>query len=387
MNSQIEEVYSSMRSSDSGLPTARPDFRLKSISWDDLERYVDKCHKYGIQYNYTMNANDVGNLEEFSKIYDNIVKGVKKLESIGIDRITISNPLLLDLVCKHTKIPIEASTIMNINSIQTPKVIKSLYPNIDKICMSIEKNRSIGFVQKMKSACDEVGITLEIMTNEFCMVDNAPCSNIHRNTCYMLHSANMTQDVAQKGLNSDGTRQPKGVAGYPWFVKTGCIFGRDIDKTAWLNSRTIWPNEFFKYSEVTSVKKFKVTCRTAPKEFGLTLIERYMKGEYNGLLAGLWLQLQASTLSARKNFDEIQKNSAEKVPYHTELLSKPHKMKMRKDGNWVTGNFTFMDRFFEDPSYNPDDYLSVDKPDSDLMSWEDNWIFKWAKISDIRNYS
>lgn len=386
-NVKVEEVYSSMRASHSGLPTARPDFRLADIGWDDLQRYIDKCHKYGIQYNYTMNASDVGDLEEFSKKYDLIVEGVKRLESMGIDRITISNPLLIDLVCKHTKIPIEASTIMNINSVQTPKVIKSLYPNIDKICMSLEKNRSIYFIQKMKKACEEVGITLEIMTNEFCMVDNAPCSNIHRNTCYILHSANMPQDVAQKGINSDGTEQPKGVAGYPWYVKTGCIFGRAFDKTAWLNSRTVWPNEFFEYSKLSTVDKFKVTCRTAPREFGLTLIERYMKGEYNGLLAGLWLQLQASTLSARKNFDKIQQNAANNVPYHTELLSKTHKMKMKlSNGKFVEGNFRFMDRYFLDPEFNPDDLVSVDKSDDELLPHEDNWVVKWAKISDINNY-
>lgn len=379
---KIHELYSSLRSSYSGIPTARPDFRLKETTWEELEAYIKKAHELGMIFNYTMNASDVGDLEHFSKNYSKIAESVKRLERIGVDRVTIASPLLLDLVCQETKLPIEVSTIMHVDSLQTPHVLKELYPNINKICLGVSKNREIGFVRKITEVCKSLGIELEVMVNEFCMIENAPCQNIHRPHCYKLHSANQTENVARKGINSDGSKQPSRVSGYPWSSGTsGCVYSRNIDKTAWLNSRTVWPNESLEYANITGVRNYKVTCRTAPKDWGLQLNELYMRGEYNGPLAGLWLQLQASLLSAREKFDNIQNKMVSTIPYNAEILSRPHRMKMRMtDGTWYEGDLKFYDRFFLDPAYSPDDYVSVDKEDDELKEWECNWVYKWNKI-------
>lgn len=385
-NIKINELYSSLRPTYSNIPSARPDFRLKDQTWKELEEYIKNVHKYGMIFNYTMNANDVGNLEEFSKKYDILKESIKKLENIGVNRVTIASPLLMDLVCQETKLPIEVSTIMHIDSLQTPKVLKELYPNINKICLGVSKNREIDFVKKMNLVCISNNIELEIMVNEFCMIENAPCQNIHRPHCYKLHSVNQSEDVARKGINSDGSKQPRRVAGYPWSSGTsGCVYSRNIDKTAWLNSRTVWPNEFYKYSELTGVNNYKITCRTAPKDFGLQLNELYMRGNYDGPLAGLWLQLQASLLSSREKFNTIQNKMVSTIPYSCDILSEKHEMEMKlSNGTIIHGNFNFFDKFFLDPKYSPDDFISVDKEDSELKEFEDNWVYKWDKINQIK---
>ena len=69
------------------------------------------------------------------------------------------------------------------------------------------------------------------------------------------------------------------------------------------------------------------------------------------------------------------------IPYNCDTLSKAHELSfVHSDGTVRTGQFTFFDRFFLDPKYSPDDYVSVDKDDNDLLPHECNWVFKWDKI-------
>lgn len=386
---RVHELYGSMRHTKSGLPTGRPDFRLEDISFEYLEKYVKACHANGLIFNYTMNANYIGNLAQINAKYSVIVDALKKLEDIGIDRITVSHPILLDIVCNHTNIPIEVSTILNINSLQAPRELKQRYPNINKICMSIDKIRNIDFVSKMQQECEDNGILLETMVSEFCAIGFMSCSQLHRNFCYNMHSMNMPQDIAQKSKyideNGNEVKMEKEVSGYPWTSgKKGCIFNRAIDSKIWLSSRTIWPNEIAEYIEMTGVKQIKITTRTAPADFALKLTRWYAEGHYDGPLAGLWLALQGSTLNVREQFDEIQSKAQSSIPYLCKDLSKKHKitMKLCYKGTWESyeGEFKFMDLFFLYSEIDWTDIVWVDKPDDELKEYECNWIAKWHKL-------
>lgn len=386
---QIYELYSSLRSSYSHLPTARPDFRLPLIDWEYLKKFVEACHANGLIFNYTMNANFVGNLTDVTKHYDEIVANIKRLEEeIKIDRITVSHPILLEIVNRNTNLAIECSTIMNINSIQAPAMLKSIYPHIDKICMGIDKNRNIEFVTKMNDECRKQGIKLEIMCSEFCQIGWMSCTQLHRNHCYNMHSMNMTEDEARNGvstINDTKVHQPKEIAGYPWTSgKVGCIFNRSGDPAVWLNSKTIWPNEIERYCNMTGVEHIKITTRTAPADFAEYLTEAYASSRYDGPLAALWLALPASVLSARDNFDKIQNAGAKAAPYLCKDLSTPHKISMHvwyKDSwNHLEGEFTFMDLFFMFSDIDWSDIKWVDKPDQELEVYESNWIHKWHKM-------
>ena len=122
---KVHELYGSMRSSKIALPTSRPDFRLPDITDAYLIDYVKACHDNGLIFNYTMNANFIGNLEDISNKYEDIVNALKFLENeVKVDRITVAHPILLDIVCKHTSIPIEVSTVLNVNSLQAPRELK-----------------------------------------------------------------------------------------------------------------------------------------------------------------------------------------------------------------------------------------------------------------------
>lgn len=385
---RVHELYSSLRGSYSKLPTARPDFRLAHHNWDYLKQYVDACHANGLIFNYTMNSNMLGDLTEITKKYDEIVSGLKKLEEIGVDRVTVSHPILLDMVCKHTNLEIECSTIMNINSLQAPRQLKSMYPNIRKICMGIDKNRNIDFVRNMQEVCESENIILEIMASEFCGIGSMSCTQLHRNHCYNMHSFNMTENEARNGksvIDGKEVEQPSEVKGYPWSGgKAGCIFNRAGDPTAWLMTKTIWPNELKSYATVTGIHNIKITTRTAPIDFAEYLTTCYATGKYDGPLAGLWLALPASLLSSRENFDKIQNVSVNAIPYMCNDLSSLHKTSMHVwvNDEWVhlDGEFRFIDIFLMFQNVDWSDIVWVDKPDQELKPYENNWIHKWHKI-------
>jgi collagenase-like PrtC family protease len=367
---RITETYSSMRYGDTKLPTARPDFRLKQITWDELEWYIKELNKYNIEFNYTMNGVDIGDLKTFDNNLPDFINSVKRLESIGVKRFTIAHPLIVEIATKHTNVPIELSTIMHIDSLQIIKVWRDISKNIDKICLNLYKNRDIGFVKRMNEVCDKYNMKLEVMANEFCNISGAPCEGIYRDSCYLLHCKNQEENDAKKFGN------------YPW---GRCIVSRGYDSVAWLNAKTIPPNDIIKYKQNTNVNNFKITCRTAPMEFALFLAENYLSCKYDGLLAGLWLHLQGSTIASRKNFERLQK-MYDVVPISCQKMSELNEIIYKNsNGEFVKEKMTFFDRYFNDQAYVCDEYEDVDKKDEDLREWEDNYVYKWSKIANLMN--
>lgn len=341
------EVYGSLRWADSGLLTARPDFRLKQLSWFELELFIRECHKYNLQFNYTMNAPTTGSHFSLGLGLAKTIRAVKKLEEMGADRVTIANPLMMEIVQKNSCLPIEMSTILHINSLHQVEFYQA-QPSVDSICLSLYRNRDISFVRKMHELCAASGIRLQVMATEFCSVGGAPCLGIYRAHCYDLHGRHRSKEEAKEFGN------------YPM---GRCIFGRAGDKASWLKSRVIYPNELEEYSSHTKVDNFKITCRTAPPEFGLQLLEHYMKLSYEGNLMSLWMQLQ--TIQAdQTTFASVQERSEGLTYIDCGKLSQP-----RSHGTLFSDR-KFYDKWFDDPDFRCDD--------NDCA--ECGWCHDWAEL-------
>jgi hypothetical protein len=120
-------------------------------------------------------------------------------------------------------------------------------------------------------------------------------------------------------------------------------------------------------------------------EFALFLAENYLSCKYDGLLAGLWLHLQGSTIASRKNFERLQK-MYDVVPISCQKMSELNEIIYKNsNGEFVKEKMTFFDRYFNDQAYVCDEYEDVDKKDEDLREWEDNYVYKWSKIANLMN--
>jgi collagenase-like PrtC family protease len=258
---------------------ARPDFRLPDIDKPQLEAYVKKSYDKGIMFNYTANTVFPGTKQELEFKKQEIIDYFKYLEDIGVYRITVSNPITLEFLREASKtMRVELSTTLHIDAVTQIKYYKEMY-NIDKVCGSLLKNRSVKFLKNAAEYCNSNGIIYELMVNEFCGTggDNymAPC--IYRDACYLCHATNHTKEDAES-LN-----------GFPMKY---CMSSRETNQTQnWLRTRFVRPEDIKRYAEI-GIKSFKITGRTGSTEYIVKMAEAYLGEKFNGNLLELWKPLQ-----------------------------------------------------------------------------------------------
>lgn len=274
---KITELYGSER--DCHLFAARPKYRLPAITLENFELYIKSLLEIGISFNYTMNAPYLGSKREILKIERGIKEKIRFLSAIGIKTVTISNPLLAEIIrTENDSIKIAISTINHIDTVTQIKILNERY-QISKVYNNILKNRNIKFLKNLQSYCTNNNIELSLIVNEFCcntsqdLISTTHC--VFRDSCYLFHSQNETKE-------DDALFN-----GYPM---SNCINSR-INRSSWLKSRFIRPEDLAKYSSI-GIKSYKITGRTGSTEYIKTIAEAYIKEMWEGNLLSLWKPLE-----------------------------------------------------------------------------------------------
>ena len=275
-NSLINEVYGSTR--EMAFVAARPDFRLPDVDNEQLEHYVKRCNELSICFNYTFNSINPGSKRELVESRKKAIQDyVQYLWSIGVWRITVANPIVMEIVREVNKeIEFEISTITHIDAVTQIKYLHEQY-NIKKVCCGIHKNRSVNFLKQAAKYCNANGIILEILANEFCSNAGKGYTThcTYRDSCYIFHSTDHTADDAQS-LN-----------GYPM---QHCIKARDTDPFNWLRTRFVRPQDLRLYNDI-GINQFKVSGRTGTTEYIMKVLEAYASETFEGNLLELWKPL------------------------------------------------------------------------------------------------
>lgn len=276
---KITEIYGSDRKH--AYLAARPDFRLPEIEKDDFKKYVKIAKENGINFNYTMNSiMPYGSKKCLAENIEEIKEYIKLLEDIGVYRITIANPAMLEIIRNYVKsdIEIEISTIMHIDTITQ---IKYLYENygVKKICANLNKNRDFEWLKNAANYCNKNDIILELMVNEFCGVggDNYATHCVYRDSCYICHATNKTYKDTLS-LNN-----------YPMNL---CTNSRNKNIANWLRLKWIRPEDLKYYNDI-GINYFKITGRTGSSEYLQKVLNAYMTGNFDGNLIELWKPLES----------------------------------------------------------------------------------------------
>lgn len=279
----IDELYGSDRNH--AYLTARPAYRLPDISMRTLEEYVSGCIAIGVDFNYTMNSLYIGSKRELAKRERSIRDLTRDLESMGVRTITVSNPIVAQIVrSQSSSIGLEVSTIAGI---QHATQIKAWHDSfgITKCCVALSKNRSFGFLRTAASFCNENNIRLCLLANEFCSTGGGlhgtySTDCIYRNSCFLCHSHNITK---QDDLS---------LQGYPM---ARCVKSRD-SKAIWLKCMFIRPEDLSQYKNI-GVDQFKVTGRTGNTSYLRFIANSYMSRKLDGNLLSLWKPIE--TINAK----------------------------------------------------------------------------------------
>lgn len=275
---KINEFYGSDREHEA--LAARPGFRLIDISASELAKYIDLAHKAGIKFNYTMNSIAPYKTKQDMYAHESEIKHwVAELELMGVDRITISNPALGFLIREISDIPFEISTIAHTDTVTQLKIWQDTIKHIDKVCVNALHNRDFNFLKNSQKLCDELGITQDLMVNEFCYNTSGDSSThcIFRDSCYICHADCSTKEDTMLGNN------------YPMGY---CVASRGNTEVGWLRSRYILPQWLPEYNKI-GVHAFKITGRTGTSEYIARLAEAYLSQTYTEDLISLWKPLQS----------------------------------------------------------------------------------------------
>jgi collagenase-like PrtC family protease len=309
---QVDEFYGSDRAH--AFLAARPDFRLPEISPEFFEKYVQDSLAAGIRFNYTMNSINPGSKAEIAEKLPEIKEFIVFLEKIGVYRITVANLLMAEIIREvSSSIRIELSTIAHTDTVTQLKYLKDTF-DIDKVCGNLAKNRNKRFLQQAADTCADIGMSYEIMLNEFCGVgsEGAITHCTFRDSCYIAHASDKTQADAEL---------------FDTYPMKYCMFARKQDYSSWLKLRWVRPEDIYRY-EALGIKNFKITGRTGTTEYITTMAEAYLSRSWEGNLLQLWKPLE--TIFNHKN--ELD---------HEHDINIPNKSLNKFVGKWFSGEEGF----------------------------------------------
>lgn len=276
---KITEIYGSDR--EHHQLAARPAFRLPEVDEDTFKKYVAEAKNRGIAFNYTMNSIiPFGSKSEFVKHIDEIISFIHFCEETGVYRITIANPMMLEVIrnIAYSDIELELSTIMHIDTVTQ---IKYFYENygVRKVCCNLNKNRDFKFLERAAEYCNKNGIILELMVNEFCGVggNNYATHCVFRDSCYICHATNKTlQDTLT-------------MMEYPMGL---CTPSRNRNPANWLRLKFIRPEDIKAYNNI-GINHFKITGRTGSTVYITKTVKSYLDESFDGNLLELWKPLES----------------------------------------------------------------------------------------------
>lgn len=276
---KVTELYGSDRAH--AALAARPDFRLPDVDKGSFEEYVKVAADNGIGFNYTMNSIiPYGSKREFAFNQQEIAYFVRYLEEVGVSRITVANPMMLELIRNklHSDIELEVSTIMHIDTVTQIRYMFEKY-GVRKICCNLNKNRDFRFLEAASQYCYDNGIIFELMANEFCGVGGPDYAThcVYRDSCYICHATNVSLEDTL--LFNE----------YPMQF---CTRSRNENPANWLRVKFIRPEDVKVYNDI-GINHFKITGRTGSSAYILRTLKSYLDESYDGNLLGLWKPLES----------------------------------------------------------------------------------------------
>ena len=249
---KIKSVYGSVRVGTIG--QARYSEKIPNLHINELKKFIDKFHKLGIKFNYTINS-PWTNLKERKKEYKyTIIEELKKLVDIGIDSFVVANPYLISLI-KGELQNIEIIASINFQTTTAYKFKSLLDYGCSSVVFDRPVNRNISFLKKLNKHADKYSL----LVNSTCLFD-CPLQQYHANENGYFTSENL-----------DNINDKEYCVNYciPLIEK----FPENILKSAWIR-----PEDISKYEEL-GVKNFKIQGRTLNSNILLELIKSYLKRE------------------------------------------------------------------------------------------------------------
>lgn len=270
---QFTSVFGKLRSDIVG--GGRASMVLPELSIKEVKKYIDLCHKKGLQFNYLLNPMCMENKELEIRSHKQIVKYIGELADIGVDAITINSPYLCELIKKQFPgIKVTIGLYAYIFEIQHIKYWEDL--GADELTLLHGVNRNFGLLEKMLAYAKKSGIALRLIANNICL---------HSCPYQVLHGTGQAH-ASRKGHFSKNI--------YIDYCILKCISEKIKNPAGIIASEWIRPEDV-KYYEQLCQKvgntnfSIKLLERTKTTEFLTRVVKAYAERSYDGNLLDLVL--------------------------------------------------------------------------------------------------
>lgn len=258
----VFETYGNI-SIDNEFGSGRTTQHLPKIDMQQLKEYALHSAGLGIDFNYTINAPYMNNMEFTKEGVEKYRGFLSELHDAGIQSVTLSLPGLIDLTTEmDLGFAIRASLICNTNNAN--KAVEMKQRGVERIVVDESIARDF---KALKSIVDVFGSKVEIIINSFCQQD---CS--YR----IFHYNQIAGDSAGEatGMGSD-------------FYTHRCAMRTHKDPSTLMKAAWIRPEDLKYYSDI-GIEYFKIQGRTTVVTGDpLRALQCYIDESYDGDLFDL----------------------------------------------------------------------------------------------------
>ncbi|MFP4176961.1 MAG: U32 family peptidase [Candidatus Brocadiia bacterium] len=256
----VTEVYGKFPSDLVG--GGRPSYMGTPLSRADLQNYVRTVQDNDMSFNYLLNSSCLGNREWTSRWQKKLMRFLDRLTDMGIRRLTVSTPFLLEIIKErrpdfYVKVGIYAK-------IDTPARARFWQElGADELTLeSLTINRNF---RRLKSIRNAVDVPLQLITNHICM-PNCPLQSYHQNG--FAHASDNSRNM------------------FIDYCLFRCNRRRMEDPSLFIRSPWIRPEDLETYERM-GYDRFKLTERGIPSNELLKRVRAHAERCFTGNLAEL----------------------------------------------------------------------------------------------------
>ncbi|MFZ2657732.1 MAG: U32 family peptidase [Victivallales bacterium] len=271
----VEEVYGKIPAD--GVSGGRPRYMSSPVSWKDLQDYAGLLDRHGIAFNYLLNGSCLGNREWTGAWQKNLMKLLDRLGGMGVKRLTVSTPYLLELVKKRfPDFKVKVGIYAQVDTPGRARFWEEL--GADGITLeSFSINRDFHRLREIRKA---VRCELQLIANHLCL-PNCPLQPYHQNG--FAHASD-NPDI----LFID-------------YCFLRCSRKRLEDPSLFIKSGWIRPEDLGTYAEI-GYTRFKLLERGIPSSELLKRAKAYSEGRSVANLAELLLSHGFSEPQKKESF-------------------------------------------------------------------------------------
>jgi len=274
---QVTEIFGKLASDFVG--GGRASLVLPHPSKRQVRRHIQEAHRYGLKFNYLLNASCLDNQEFTILGQRKIHKLLDWLTDLSVDAVTISIPYLLQLIKKqypHFKVCI--SVMAGVNTPERAKYWQDLGADVITL-YSVDVNRDFPLLRVIRK---RVNCELQLIANNGCLL-NCPFSQYHG--VIVSHASQSTHKLQGFMI--------------PYYI-INCRYLRLTDPVNYIRSDWIRPEDIHYYEDI-GIDSLQLTEGSTTTEVISKTIDAYINRYYDGNLIDILSLLSGKNIAQQNN--------------------------------------------------------------------------------------